>query len=118
MRRMMNSMTEAVIPGTVPEWTLGWRMQRALAHAGMSVEQMAGELGVSRSTISRWLNDRGAAPRAAYLKLWALRTGVPYGWLRGDDGPRAVRGVTVRGSTMRCSWTSGHFRPRAHLAAA
>lgn len=76
----MSEMPETI---TVPEWTLGWRMQRALAHADMTVEQMGEEIGVSRSTISRWLNDRGE-PRIGYLKLWALRCGVPLGWLLGE----------------------------------
>jgi transcriptional regulator with XRE-family HTH domain len=72
----------------VPDWTLGWRMNRALAHAGVSVQEMASDLGVSRGTLSRWMSDHGAAPRAIYLKQWALRTGVDYGWLIGrpDDG--------------------------------
>lgn len=66
----------------IPEWTLPWRLQRSLAHAGMSVEDMAAELGLSRQVLSRWLNDR-SVPRTAYLKLWALRTGVPFDWLTG-----------------------------------
>lgn len=65
---------------TVPEWTLGWRMQRALTHAHLHVEQMSDELGVSRSTVSRWINDKGPV-RPIYLKQWALRCGVPYEWL-------------------------------------
>ncbi|MGH9252897.1 MAG: helix-turn-helix domain-containing protein [Acidimicrobiales bacterium] len=78
-------MSQAYEQGTVPDWPLGWRMQRALSFAAISVEQMGEELGVSRSTISRWLNDRGA-PSRGYLKLWALRTGVPLGWLDGTEG--------------------------------
>lgn len=71
----------------VPTWTLGWRLQRALSFAGLSVEQMAEELGASRSSLSRWMNDRGSPPKAAYVKLWALRCGVPYEWLiHGDEG--------------------------------
>lgn len=64
----------------IPDWTLGWRMQRSLAHAGLSIEEMSAELGVSRSTVSRWVNDHGE-PRIGYLKLWALRCGVPLDWL-------------------------------------
>lgn len=81
--------------GTIPPETMGWRLQRSLAFADVSVEQMAAELGVSRSTVSRWLNDRGT-PSLGYLKVWALRCGVPLDWLRhgnlqvvadGDWGP-------------------------------
>lgn len=70
---------------TIPEWTLGWRLQRSLAHAGVSIDEMAEELGVSRQSVSRWLNEHGM-PRRAYLKLWALRTGVPLEWLVSGGG--------------------------------
>lgn len=69
-----------VMTHTIPEWTLGWRLQRSLAHADMSIDDMAAELGVSRQSVSRWVNDH-VDPRLGYLKLWALRTGVPLGWL-------------------------------------
>lgn len=75
--------------GVIPEWTLGWRLQRALAHSGMSVEQMARDLGVTRTTISRWLHDRGT-PRLVYIRQWALMTGVPLGWLVAGDEPVAA----------------------------
>ena len=52
----------------------------------MSVEQVAAELGVSRSTVSRWLNDRGT-PSRGYLKLWAMMTRVPIQWLTDDQDP-------------------------------
>lgn len=68
----------------VPEWTLGWRLQRALAHAGIAVEDMARALGVSRSTVSRWMHDQGARPRVVYLKRWADWCGVSPSWL--SDG--------------------------------
>ena len=70
----MNQMTESP---AIPKWTLGWRLQRSLAHAGIGVQDMARELGVSRSTISRWMNDRGASPRSIYLRQWAAKCGVP-----------------------------------------
>lgn len=86
----------------IPQWTLGWRLQRALAHAGMRSDQMGQELGVTRTTISRWVNDHGAPPRAIYVRQWALRTGVPYSWLQkgeayemgATDGIRPAQGCT------------------------
>jgi transcriptional regulator with XRE-family HTH domain len=73
--------------GAVPEWTVGWRMQRALAYAGVSVQQMADDLDVNRATIGRWLSDR-IMPRRVYVQQWALRTGVSFEWLcHGDAGP-------------------------------
>jgi transcriptional regulator with XRE-family HTH domain len=50
----------------------------------MTTEDMADELGVARSTVSRWCNDKGR-PTKGYLKLWALRTGVPLDWLTEQD---------------------------------
>lgn len=92
--------------GQVPEWTLGWRMKRALAHAGMTAEEMAEELGYVTKTMSRWTNDKGAPPRAVILKRWAMKTGVPYGWLVGgspDPGsevPVRVSGWNVPPATV------------------
>ena len=83
-------MSELPVEGAVPDWTLGWRMQRALAHAGISAGEMAAELEVSRGTLSRWLNDRGARPRAIYLRQWALRCGVSYRWLLNGNPQHAV----------------------------
>lgn len=77
----------------VPVWTLGWRMQRSLAHAGIGIDDISEELGVSRSTVSRWVNDH-ARPRIGYLKLWAMRCGVPLPWLvdgvDDEEGSRTV----------------------------
>ena len=50
---MMGGMDDLQERGDVPDWTIGWRLQRALAHADVSVQEMADELGVSRSAISR-----------------------------------------------------------------
>ncbi|MHB1433416.1 MAG: helix-turn-helix domain-containing protein [Streptosporangiaceae bacterium] len=72
-------------PQAIPEWTLSWRMQRALVHANVTIQDMAEELGVSRATVSRWLNEHGGPPRIGYLKVWAMRCGVPLEWLVSGD---------------------------------
>jgi transcriptional regulator with XRE-family HTH domain len=92
--------------GEIPEWTLGWRLQRSLSHAGIGVEEMADEMGVSRSTVGRWLNDRGAAPKAAYLKMWALRTGVPFAWL-ADTDPTGRGGSKISRETSKAQRGGG-----------
>lgn len=105
-------MSEMPEVGQIPEWTLGWRMQRALAHAGISVNEIADEMGVSRATISRWINDKGTAPRTIYLREWALRTGVPYEWLSGDPSPRG--GLRAQVSAGFNSWPKSRATHR-HL---
>jgi len=80
----------------VPPLTLGWRLQMALRQAGVSVQEMADELGMARNSLSRWLNDH-AVPRTIFVKAWALRTGVPYEWLWtgqvSDNAPDSGAGL-------------------------
>lgn len=80
--------------GQIPMLTLGWRLRMALDFAGLSVQEMADVLELSRTTLSSWMNDRGALPRKIFLKEWSLKTGVDYQWLvtgtarsRRPDGP-------------------------------
>lgn len=93
----------------VPEWTLGWRLQRALSHAGISVNDMARDLGMSRATISRWINDKGAPPRDIYVKEWALRCRVSYQWLRFGHVP-AGQGPT--GPGLSFTWNNSCNSPK------
>lgn len=109
----------------IPDWTLGWRLQRALAHAELSVEEMAGDLGVTRSTISRWMHDRGAPPRPIYVRQWALRTGISERWLEdavngttGSYFPAERHLVVVQPQVTDTPTldTSGHLVPAHHVA--
>lgn len=59
---------------------MGWRIRRALDHADVKVEELARELGVSRSTVSRWMHDDGPV-RRIYLQAIALHCNVPLDWL-------------------------------------
>ena len=104
-------------PEDVPEWTIGWRLQRSLAHAGIAAGDMAADLDVSRATVSRWLNDKGMPPRSVYMREWADRTGVSYEWLcHGDTSPcsRRPRGVPS-GSIARKSNYMHFFAEMAEL---
>ena len=65
----------------IPEWDLGDRMRKSLRHADLEFQQMADYLGVSRNSISNWINGK-TRPNQPALRLWAMRTGVPYEWLR------------------------------------
>ena len=79
----MSISTEGV---SVPEWDQADRLTKALRVAEMSVQDMADYLEVHRNTISAWINGRTPIGSQS-LRLWALRTGVPYEWLK--DGKQA-----------------------------
>ncbi len=69
---------------TVPQWTLADRLRKALEHASVSGPEMAEYLEVHRNTVSNWIYGH-ARPPASAVKLWAMRCGVPYEWLIGDE---------------------------------
>ena len=76
-------MSETVtMPGLVPEWDTADRMRKSLRAADIGVQEIADYLGVSRNTVSTWINGR-IQPSTQTLRLWALRCGVDYTWLSG-----------------------------------
>lgn len=77
----MDDMSTQAAVNAVPALTLGWRLQMALDHADVKVQEMADELGYARNSLSRWMHDEGE-PRDVVVKQWALKCGVPYEWLR------------------------------------
>lgn len=70
----------------VPEWDLTDRLAKSLKVSGTSVQEMADYLDVHRNTVSAWINGR-TPPSTQSLRLWALRTGFPFDWLRDGDQP-------------------------------
>lgn len=80
----------------VPQWTLGDRLGKALKVAGMRQQDMADELGIERQTVSNYINGV-TRPKLMVLKVWAMRTGVPIGWLLTDE---TGRGQDI--SPLRC----------------
>lgn len=66
-------------------------MRKALREAHVPVQDMADYLGVSRNTVSRWING-------AVLRAWSQRTGVPYEWLAAGR-PASKRDT---GAKKRC----------------
>jgi transcriptional regulator with XRE-family HTH domain len=80
----MCNMSEQRQAGTIPVWTQGDRLGKALEHSGVRVQEMADHLGVSRFTLSNWIHGKTRPPRSAVM-VWALRTGVPLEWLEAGD---------------------------------
>jgi transcriptional regulator with XRE-family HTH domain len=58
------------------------RMRKSLRVSGLTVQDMADYLGVTRGTVSTWINGH-ISPSVQTLMLWAMKTGVPYEWLTG-----------------------------------
>lgn len=97
-------MSAAPAAVAVPQWDRADRMRKALRHAGAGVQEIADYLGVSRNTVSTWINGR-IDPSVQTLRLWALRCGVPYEWIcHGDLAPCAPR--RNRGSANMCCLTA------------
>jgi transcriptional regulator with XRE-family HTH domain len=68
--------------GTTPEFDLADRMRKAMRDAGISGQDMADYLDVSRTSVTNWTSGR-ITPDTRTLRLWAMRTGVSYSWLTG-----------------------------------
>lgn len=76
----------------VPQWDLTDRLRKSLQHAGLTPQEMAAYLGVSRNSVWNWLGGRNqASPQT--VRLWAMRTGVPYEWLRDGKNPQVAGGI-------------------------
>ena len=84
-------MTISHATGTIPEWTKGDRLAKALKSAGVSVQDMADYLGVSRQTVGNYVSGRTQLTRGD-MRLWAMRCGVPLEWLETGERPEPKSG--------------------------
>ena len=73
--------------GVALDWDVADRMRKSLRVTGIGVQEMADYLDVARNTVGNWINGR-IHPSTQTLRLWALRTGVSFEWLR--DGTEAA----------------------------
>lgn len=67
-------------------WDLADRLRKSLRVAGIGVQEIAESLGVSRNTVSNWLNGR-TAPGRDQLIVWCAYTGAPLQWLEQGTEP-------------------------------
>lgn len=72
--------------GVVPEWTIGDRLRKARELTGLSAQDFADEIGVSRQTIAN-AESGTRHPRRITLRAYAMRTGVPLAWLETGKTP-------------------------------
>jgi transcriptional regulator with XRE-family HTH domain len=82
-------MTNSPAEGNVPQFDMADRLRKALRTADVGVQEMAEYLGVSRNTIGAWIGGR-VVPGLAFIRLWAMRTGVSLKWLQTGESPRPV----------------------------
>lgn len=68
------------------EFDLADRLRRALRVSGTSSQAMADFLGVSRTSVSAWINGR-VVPDQRTVMLWAQRTEFPREWLETGETP-------------------------------
>lgn len=68
------------------QWDLADRLAKTLRVVDMSATDMAEHLEVHRNTVGNWLRGQGS-PNGAYLRVWAMRVGAPYEWLRYGTNP-------------------------------
>ncbi|WP_078324573.1 helix-turn-helix domain-containing protein [Mycobacteroides salmoniphilum] len=73
----------------VPVWDMADRLAKSLRMARMTKLEMADYLEVHRNTVSAWLNGK-SEPKRPQLIAWALRTGLPYEWIK--DGTDSTQG--------------------------
>jgi transcriptional regulator with XRE-family HTH domain len=92
-------MTVNLERGAVLAFDTADRLRKSLRVTGITVQQMADYLEVSRNTVSLWINGRGRIGSQS-LRLWAIRTGIPYEWFRTgtlpDDKPGSSVGLSTR----------------------
>jgi transcriptional regulator with XRE-family HTH domain len=97
---------------TVPQWTEGDRLRKSREAAGLSQQQLADLIGISRRSIVNYEGGKHDPSRPVVLS-WALATGVPLVWLSDghdphDDGPPTEASPHARRSN-RVSTATRHL---------
>jgi transcriptional regulator with XRE-family HTH domain len=90
----------------LPVFTLGDYLAKSRSTAGLSQQDMADRLLVSRTTVVNWENDH-TYPSPRRLTAWAMATGVTVQWLR--------QGAVVRGNATTGWLSVSAQQPRGHI---
>lgn len=78
-----------------PKFEMRHRMSLSLEYGSVSINDIARELGLSRTTVSNYLHGR-TQPRRSDLRVWAMRCGVPFDWLVGPDSTYELDEVDIK----------------------
>lgn len=73
--------------GAIPAWTRGDRLRKARESAGLSQQELADAIGISRRSVSAY-ESNGTTKRPVLLS-WALLCHVPMAWLADETEPVA-----------------------------
>jgi transcriptional regulator with XRE-family HTH domain len=87
------------------------RLRKSLRETDIGVQEMADYLGVSRNTVSAWINGRGPI-NPECLPKWAELTGFPQKWIENGDTPGGPMPPRPPGVLAR-----RHPKARTHLRA-
>jgi transcriptional regulator with XRE-family HTH domain len=62
------------------------RINLALRRSGLTAQELAAKIDVSRSTLSTWITGKNS-PRRKELAAFAMATGYPVKWLETGEAP-------------------------------
>ena len=72
--------------GGVPVWNLRDRLRKARETAGLTQDQLAAQVGVSRVSVIAYETGK-VVPKRPVLLSWAMTCRVSYAWLAGSPHP-------------------------------
>lgn len=81
---MTKTAKHSQLPAELLEFDLGDRLRKALRESSMTGRDLAAALGVSRNTVTSWLNGR-TKPRPIDLSAISDVIGVSSAWLTSGD---------------------------------
>lgn len=83
--------------------TLGQRIQKGRKEAGLSQEELAEQLGVSRQAVSRWENDNGYPEMEKIIRLSQIYQ-VSLDYLVGNEQEKSGEDISEKVGMSVMSW--------------
>ena len=109
--------TAAYESGNVPQIEVRHRLRIAREYAGLEQKELAGIIGVSRTTISN-AEAGSVKPRRITVNAWALACGVPASWILTGSATGPGGGGVSTGQPVGLNWAKAASAQIFQLAAA